>query len=189
MDEILFVNTCVRRESRTLMLAKRILSRMEGRVRELCPEKAGLLPLSEDVLKKRSGLAAAGDYSDELFLPAKQLASADRVVIAAPYWDFSFPAWLKVWIEQVTVLGLTFGYASDGGITGLCRCRDMIYVTTAGGYIGSRDMGFEYISEMFRNMYGVPECRRISAEGLDIAGADTDEILRRAFDEADRMKL
>ena len=36
------------------------------------------------------------------------------IVIAAPYWDLSFPAVLKTYLEQINVLGVTFDYSDDG---------------------------------------------------------------------------
>ena len=35
MDKILFINACVREESRTLALAKEVLSRLEGNIEEV----------------------------------------------------------------------------------------------------------------------------------------------------------
>lgn len=60
---------------------------------------------------------------DERALPiARRIAAADRLVIAAPFWDMSFPAALKAFLESVSLFGVTF---TDDGKTsaGLCRCR------------------------------------------------------------------
>ena len=39
---------------------------------------------------------------------------ADTIVIAAPFWDFSFPAALKIYIENIYVTGIVSRYGSDG---------------------------------------------------------------------------
>ena len=44
----------------------------------------------------------------------EKLPEADTVVIAAPFWDLSFPAILKKYIEAVTVAGITFRYSDQG---------------------------------------------------------------------------
>ena len=60
---------------------------------------------------------------------------ADIIVIAAPYWDLSFPAQLKDYIERVNAVGVTFDYDQEGIPYGLCRAKKLVYITTAGGNI------------------------------------------------------
>ena len=108
------------------------------------------------------------------------------IVIAAPYWDLSFPAVLKAYFEQINVLGLTFEYTADGRPRGLCKARKLIYVTTAGGPILSDEYGFGYVKALAQNFYGIPDVRQIRAEGLDIIGADAERILREAMEEGER---
>lgn len=71
---------------------------------------------------------ARGDYRDPLFRYAKQFAQAADIVVAAPYWDLSFPAILKVYLEQICVTGLTFQYTPEGilqEVMGKIRNADM----------------------------------------------------------------
>ena len=165
--KILFVNACVRKESRTRKLAEEVLSTLNGEITELKLFEEPLRPLNEETLLWRSKAASEGDFSDERFFYAKQLAQADLVVIAAPYWDFSFPALLKIWIENISVSGLTFRYTEDGRPHGLCKADKLIYVTTAGGWIGNNDFGYEYVSALVRELYGIWDSQRIVREGLD----------------------
>ena len=65
-------------------------------------------PLSGKLLAKRVKAIANKDFSDPCFDLAKIFAAADEVVIAAPYWDMSFPASLKLYMEQLCVNKLTF---------------------------------------------------------------------------------
>ena len=60
-----------------------------------------------------------------MFELARQFAAADQIVIAAPYWDLSFPAALKQYFEQINVLGITFAYTPEGVPKGLCRARKL----------------------------------------------------------------
>ncbi len=168
MEKILFVNACVRQESRTRRLAEKVLSELSGEVTELKLWEEPLVPLDEATLQKRSAFTAQGIYTDEMFRYARQLAAADVVVIAAPYWDLSFPASVKVWIENISVYGITFRYTEDGRPEGLCRAKKLIYVTTAGGIIGQNNFGCDYISALFRNLYGVADCELVALEGLDM---------------------
>ena len=91
-----------------------------------------------------------------------------------------FPAVLKVYLENVTVCGLSFRYSEQGRPQGLCKAKELHYVTTAGGYIGQNDFGFSYIKALAQNFFEIPRVFRISAEGLDIMGADAEAILKNA---------
>ena len=184
---ILYINTCMRRESRTRELAERILSRLDGRVEEINPTRDGIRPLDEESLEKRTQLAGAGDFSDPMFDPAKKFAAADTIVIAAPYWDLSFPAVLKAFFEQICVVGLTFNYGEDEKAYGMCRAKRLIYVTTAGGYMIPEDLGFGYVKALAREFYGIPRVYCLKAEGLDLYGADTESIRKDAAQRADAL--
>ena len=179
MKKILFVNTCVRKGSRTLRLARRLLAGLDGEVCEIRPDLCGLSPLCEDSLRRREGLTASGDFSAPELEAARVFADADTIVMAAPYWDLSFPALLKIYLENVTVCGVTFRYEEDGTPRGLCRAERLFYVTTSGGPI-TRNMGFEYVDALAKGFYGIKETRFISAEGLDIRGADAEALLDEA---------
>ncbi|MGM9552292.1 MAG: NAD(P)H-dependent oxidoreductase [Clostridia bacterium] len=110
MKKTLFVNACVRENSRTLELARYMLDKLNGEICEINLEKENLKPLDSDMLKKREQLTNENNFCDNMFNYAKNFASADTIVIAAPYWDLSFPALLKIYLEQITVSGITFRY-------------------------------------------------------------------------------
>ena len=168
----LFINACIRPESRTLKLAKELLSKLEkgtGTPAEILNlEDENLRPLSNADIAKRDKAAASGDFSDPFFHHAKQFAEADIRVMAAPYWDLSFPALIKLYFEAITVCGITFRYTPEGYPLGLCKAKKFYYVTTSGGYIGEFDFGFQYAKAVVTKLYGIPEAECIKKEGLDI---------------------
>ena len=112
-----------------------------------------------------------------MFDLARQFAEADEIVIAAPFWDLSFPATLKQYFEQINVTGVTFYYTPEGIPNGLCRAKSLTYVTTAGGDFFPEEYGAGYVKALAQNFYGIPEFRLIKATGLDIIGADVDAII------------
>ena len=191
MKTILFVNSCVNQESsRTQRLADAVLDKMleeaaaageQAQVEELSLVDAGIEGLDEETLAFRSERSAAKDFTHELFAPARQFREADEVVIAAPYWDLSFPAMLKAYIEQLCVNGLTFSYSEEGIPVGHCLAKRLTYVTTAGGYLGEYNMGYDYVAAVCKRYFGIEESRCISAEGLDIWGNDAEAILASAI--------
>ena len=177
---ILFVNACVREKSRTLRLAKQLLDTLEGEVKEVQLEKVEFPVVDEEFIERREALKNAGKYDDPMFSLGRDFASADSIVIAAPYYDLSFPAMLKQYFEQINVLGLTFTYSETGVPKGLCKAKKLYYVTTAGGPIMSDDFGFGYVKALANTFYGIEEVYQIKAEGLDIIGADVEAILKGA---------
>lgn len=182
----LFINACVRERSRTLRLAMNLLDKLGGG-EELHLDQVSFPVADAAFLEKRDQLIAAKDFNDPLFAMARQFAQADQIVIAAPYWDLSFPAALKQYFEQINVLGITFIYTAEGIPKGLCSARKLYYVTTAGGNNVPLEYGFGYVRALAQSFYGIPEVELIRAEGLDIDGADIEGILEDAQGELDKL--
>ncbi len=177
---ILFINACVRKESRTRRLAGALLSARHEPVTELRLDSVAFPAADEEFLLRRDRLIRAEDFGDPLFDLARQFAQADEIVIAAPFWDLSFPAALKLYFEQINVVGVTFRYTPQGIPVGLCRAHTLTYVTTAGGNYVPEDFGFGYVKALAQGFYGIPEVKLIKAVGLDLDGADPEAILRAA---------
>ena len=175
---ILFINGCVRKPSRTLVLAKHVLSGMCGEVTEVNLNEENITPLNRELLEKREALVHSGNTQDAMFDYAKQFALADDIVIAAPFWDLSFPALLKAYMEQITVAGITFEYR-NGCPFGLCKAKRLIYVTTSGGPIFA-DFGYEYIKALAKNFYGIQETKAYRAMNLDVNMIGAEEVLTKA---------
>lgn len=179
MNQILFIDACVRKQSRTLRLARCVLKDLEGEVSERRLVTEHLQPLDGESLEKRNQLLAEGIISDEMFRYAREFAGADIIVIAAPYWDMNFPALLKVYLEQIMVCGITFQYSDDGIPMGLCHAKKLIYVTTAGGPIYF-NFGFDYVKALAEQFFGIRDVRFFHAENLDIVGNDVNQIMAEA---------
>lgn len=171
----LYINCCPRKDSRTGRLAAKLLNKL-GSYEEIDPEKENLVPLNDERLKYRTGLIGRNDYSDDIFRYAKQFAAADTIVIAAPFWDLSFPSELKIYIENIYVTGIVSRYDGEGRPKGMCRAKTLYYITTAGGYYDGR-YSFDYIKDLAENYFGIEKAVLIKAELLDIIGNDPEKIL------------
>ena len=176
---VLFVNGCVRENSRTLELANAVLEKLPNDVEEIRLYPDGPDGLNTEKLCLRDTLLEAGNYDHPMFDHARQFAAADTIVIAAPYWDLAFPAKVRAYLEEVTVSGITFQYGPDGIPQGLCKADKLIYVMTSGGPV-YQNFGFEYVKALAQNLYGIPEIHLVKAEGLDIWGADIHQIMEQA---------
>lgn len=194
MSELLFVNACVRGEqSRTLKLARTFLdayaiAHPDALVteRDLMTER--LQPQYPEVMAEVDALERAGRYDAPMFAPARQFVAADRLVLAAPFWELSFPAILKIYLERVSVVGLTFGYGADGESVGLCRAGSMLLITTRGGEFSSperewMEMGARQLKALCA-MYGILDFQCLCAEGLDDVRNDAPALLADAMERA-----
>ena len=175
---ILFINACVRENSRTLVLAENVMKDMPGERIEVNLNTEELSPLDGALLEKREGLIREGRLDDPFFRYAKQFAQADEIVVAAPFWDLSFPARLKIYLEQITVSGITFRYR-EGRPMGLCKAKRLTYVTTAGGPILD-DFGYAYVKTLAQKFYGIPKTVAVRAMNLDVDMIGAEELLSRA---------
>ena len=184
--KVLFVNACLRGErSRTLVLCREYLKKLREIHPEAVVEEVDLNTLDLEVqdcavLDQRDALRHAGNFDHEMFDLAKQLIAADHVVIGAPYWDLSFPAKLKMYLERCSVDKLTFIYNEKGVPQGQCKADSLVYITTSGGFIGDMNFGFDYVKGLCSALFGIRKFHFASAEGLDIAGMDIDAKLKDA---------
>ena len=181
--KILFIDACVSAHtpSRTKILCERYLEqyRQQGaEIKELQLTELGLKPLTAAEVAARTELSKVG-FEAEMFALARQFRAADLVVVGAPYWDLSFPSVLKIYIEHIMVTGLTFQYVGSEAV-GLCQAEKLVYIMTAGGFVGEQNFGYDYMRAI-GNMLGIRQSELICAEGLDLPGADVDAILKQAF--------
>lgn len=183
----LFINACVRRESRTRLLADHLLSAQKKAYEEVYLPSIPFPPVDEAFLLARDRLIQGGEFDAPMFELARQFARADEIVIAAPFWDLSFPSSLKQYFEQINVVGITFVYTPEGVPKGLCRAKRLTYVTTAGGGFLPEEYGFGYIQALARSFYGIEEVKLIKAVGLDVDGADVDAVMKSAMEEIDAL--
>lgn len=194
MENLLFVNSCVRGEkSRTLKLARRFLERYQAAhpdtvVTEVDVCAHRLPPQYPEVLAQRDELWNAGKLDDPMFAPARQFAAADKIVMAAPFWDLSFPAALKIYLERISVNDITFGYDADGKGVGLCKASKLLYITTRGGYYAGtpQDIATAHIKGL-GVMYGIDNVQFLDAEGLDDIRNDKEALLAAAMERADAL--
>lgn len=185
MEHTLFINACPRDGSRTLEVARHLLDKLESTAEELLLFEENLLPLNGKTLTLRDKMIAQGNFEHPIFKYARQFANADTVVIAAPFWDLSFPSALKIWLEYVMALGVTFRYNEKGVPQGLCKAKRLFYVSTAGGPVLPSHLGFDYVNALAKNYFSIEETALFSAENLDVIGADTEAILKQAREQID----
>lgn len=185
MKQLLWINACMRgpEQSRTDRLCRAFLEvwkahNPEGVVVERDLTGGTLPSLTAEKAQERDRAVRAGRMAAPELELARELAGADLVLVGAPYWDLSFPSALRVYLEWVSTLGVTFHYTAEGELVGLCKGRKLLYVTTAGGPVRGQNFGFEYVQALAA-MLGIPAAQCVAAEDLDVKGGPGVENLRR----------
>lgn len=188
MKHVLYVDCCIRgSESRSARLAEAFLSALPENysVTHLNLMQEGLQPLTGDFFQGRQQLLTAGDRTHPRFRYAHQIAQADLIVMAAPFWDMSFPSLLKIYIENTAVDGITF-QGGENGLEGMCKAEHLVFLTTRGGFYSDApelEQATPYLKAI-QKFYGIPEFTCIAADGLDVVGFDGEHALQEACAEA-----
>ena len=137
MKKLVVIDACIRgEESRTRRIAAPIVEALSRRY-AVTSYKLADFPM-EPLTAKTYAERAAGIVPAWAREAAKAVAEADRIVIAAPFWDMSFPALLRTFLEHISLYDITF---TDNGrsCVGLCKCEKVMYITTRGMNIPTGD--------------------------------------------------
>ena len=94
-----------------------------------------------------------------------------------------FPRTVKVYIENISAEGITFG-CNENGLYGLCKAKWLLFLTTRGGIWADSDMeqGSTYMEALCK-FFGIDEYACVYADGIDVQELDGEEILREAIEE------
>ena len=187
MKDVLYIDCCIRGEqSRTKKLAEAFLAELGKRenisVERLTLMDEPLIPFSNGFFWQREHLLETGELNHPRFRYAHRFQQAERIVIAAPFWDLSVPALLKVYIENLCVQGITFDCNEINGCFGVCKAEKMLFLTTRGGAMESSamDNGTKYLGDMAK-FFGIPSFEVIAADALDMGLEPVETILNRAI--------
>lgn len=191
--KLLFIDGCISQRgsaSRTRALADAFLSAFreshpEAEVETVRLENLDLRSLLPAALDERDALTSVGAFGAPVFDLARQLRGADWIAAAAPFWDLSFPAVMRAYIEHVSVNGLCYHYEADG-CHGDCRAKGLAYLTTGGDFEKPESLGVLYWKQLAA-MFGIPRFDYVFAGGLDVDPDKAPEILAAACEAADAL--
>ena len=114
--------------------------------------------------------------SDQL---VEELQAAEILVIASPIYNFSVPAVLKAWIDQVARARVTFRY-TENGPEGLLKAKKAYLVMASGGVpLGSEvDYASTYLNQVM-NFLGIHDVTVVDAGSLI---QDTETLTQKVAD-------
>ena len=170
--KILFIDSCIRKEeSRTLDIAKYILSKVEKEyeIEHVDLNTLKLTPYDSEVF---ASLNTNGP--EKRFLEyAQKISEADVIFIASPFYDMGIPALLKTFLERCSIPDILF---HDDGKTcfGISKCQKMFLVTTRGMNIkddSSLEQATPYLKALCF-LWGIKKFDYISAYNLDYLSED-----------------
>ena len=121
--------------------------------------------------------------SDTLITEIKQ---ADTIVIGSPVYNFSVPAVLKAWIDQIARVGVTFKYTPDGPVGLLSGKRAIIVIASGGTPIGS---DIDYASGYLKHIMGFIGITDVTIIAADALGNDADAKIAAANDDIKQLSF
>ena len=171
MKNLIYINACMRAGSRTRRIATPIIEELRKRYNvETVDLTKNLYPVADNYTLEDRNQGIVPPEHDAL---AKRIAAADRIVIAAPFWDMSFPSALKVFFENMSLFGVTFD-SNNKECYGLCKAEKVMYITTRGMDISTGDpleQATPYIKAL-SHLWGWGELTVISAQNMDYSSPE-----------------
>lgn len=184
MKKLLYIDACIRDdESRTKRIAEPIVKALEKKydVQRFVLNDMDLEIVQRDLIRKRLN----GMIDATVMSWAETVRDADRIVIAAPFWDMSIPAALKNFIELCSILDVTFK-TNDKTCYGNCKAEKLLFITTRGMDIPTGDVREQATSYLkaLSWLWGIGPMQVVAAQNMDYASDnEIEQKIRRAIEE------
>ncbi len=172
MQKLLYIDACIRNtESRTKRIATPIVDALREKydVTILTLNELELEVVQEDLIRRRN----SGEIDPTVMSWAEMVRDADRIVIAAPFWDMSIPAALKVFLELCSIFDVTFK-SNDKTCYGNCKAEKMLFITTRGMDIATGhelEQATSYLKALSW-LWGIGPLQVVAAQNMDYASAE-----------------
>ncbi len=195
MNTLLIVNSSPRKDSVSRRLTQHFAEQWKTRVpgtkiieRDLSAEK---LPfVDESWIEASRTPEEKRTYEQQKLLQLSDaliadLISADIIVLGVPMHNFSIPATLKAWIDQIARSGKTFSYGAQGP-KGLLPSNKKVFVIVSqgGSYpqdspMAAMDFQVPYLQKIF-GFLGLTDLTFIHADKQGLGG----EVAQQSIDKA-----
>lgn len=140
---------------------------------------ANFTPVEERTDEDRKTLALSDSLIDEI-------KRADTLVIGTPIYNFSVPAVLKAWIDQVCRVGVTFKYTPNGPVGLLSGKRAIIVIASGGTSVGS---DIDYASGYLKHIMGFIGINDVSIIAADALGKDSEAQIAAAQGDIENLNF
>ncbi|MCL4148710.1 UNVERIFIED_CONTAM: hypothetical protein GTU68_010843 [Idotea baltica] len=118
------------------------------------------------------------DASDAL---VNEIRNADTLVIGLPVYNFSVPAQLKNWLDQIARAGVTFQY-SKAGPEGLLTGKRAIVAMASGGTPAESpvDFAWPYLRQML-GFVGITDVTLVAADRMAVDAKTAEQSAQEAI--------
>jgi len=115
-----------------------------------------------------------------------EIKAADTLLIGSPVYNFSVPAAMKAWIDQICRVGVTFKYTPDGPV-GLLSGKCAIIVIASGGTLVGSDI--DYASGYLKQIMGFIGISDVTIIAADALGQDAETKIAAANDNIEKLSF
>ena len=140
---------------------------------------ANFTPANERTDADRKALTLSDSLIDEI-------KRADTLLISTPIYNFSVPAVLKAWIDQICRVGVTFQYTPDGPVGMLSGKRAIIVIASGGTPVGS---DIDYASGYLKHIMGFIGIKDVSIIAADALGNNAEAKITAANDDIKNLRF
>ena len=184
MKKLLYIDARIRgKDSRTKRIAEPIIEKLKEKynVERFTLNDMDLSIVKEELITKRNN----GIIDENVMRWAETVRDADRIVIAAPFWDMSIPAALKNFLELCSIFDVTFK-SNDKTCYGNCKAEKMLFITTRGMDINTGDeleQATSYLKAISW-LWGIGPLQTVSAQNMDYVSEEiVDDKINKAINE------
>jgi FMN-dependent NADH-azoreductase len=111
-----------------------------------------------------------------------EVKSADTIVIGTPIYNFSVPASLKAWIDQIARARETFSYTENGPVGLLEGKRAFVLVASGGTKVGSEiDFAASYLRHVL-GFVGITDVTIVAADQLMVDPSNREAALAKTLE-------
>lgn len=111
-----------------------------------------------------------------------EVKSADTIVIGTPIYNFSVPASLKAWIDQIARARETFSYTENGPVGLLEGKRAFVLVASGGTKVGSEiDFAASYLRHVL-GFVGITDVTIVAADQLMVDPSNREAALVKTLE-------
>lgn len=176
-------------DSITRDLNDRIIARFDG-AKIITRDLANALPHVDNVWvaanstpkgERSTDQSAKLALSDELIA---EIRAADTLVIGVAMYNFSTPASLKAWIDQICRVGETFNYGETGPVGLLTGKRAIVTIASGGVPLGS---DYDHTSGYVRFVLGFIGISDVTFVAADQMMTDPEATLKSAHAAIDAL--
>lgn len=145
---------------------------------------------TEDITMSLNSIEPEKDSNHPVFKYAYQLLETDKIIISAPFWNLSYPAVLKAYLDCIAVGGITFKYTPEGP-KGQCSGKKIIHFVTRGGSyseepLSKYELGDRYLRTLF-GFLGISDFTTYALENMDRSTTNVEQVISDGIEEVKEL--